>query len=157
MKVKRLVTNHLNLGDSSIPLDASTVTLTQRDHAGRVMRFNRAAGVTATLPKANGSGVVFEFIVDTTVTSNSYKIQCANSTDEFHGGVLTCDSDTLDTLTYVSALDADGYDTITMDGSTTGGIRGDWFKIVDYAAGKWLLIGEINYTGNKGTLLSAAV
>ena len=66
-------------------------------------------------------------------------------------------SDTSDALVAYPALDADGYDTITMDGSTTGGLQGDVYRITDIAAGKFLLEGHQLATGVVATPLSAAV
>ena len=156
MRRRSLVVNSLRMKGASILLADSTITLNEREHAYHTMVLNSADGVTVTLPAATGSGAIYNFIVGVTVTSSDeYIIQAGNTTDEFHGGVWQCDTDTTDTMTMTSALDADGYDTITMDGSTTGGIMGDRFEIIDYAAGKFLLKGLINYTGDIGTLLSA--
>ena len=135
----------------------ATLTVTAASHAGKIITLNRAAGVTVTLPAATGTGNVYRFAVATTVTSNNDIIQVANATDEFVGGILSTDTDTTDTLASYPALDGDGYDTITMNGSTKGGIQGDMITIVDIDAGKFLLNGNINCTGTQASPLSAAV
>lgn len=132
-------------------------TLTQATHAGKVITLGSADGDTVTLPAASGTGDVYTIVVATTVTSNSHIIQAANATDEFVGSVYQADTDTSDALVVYPALDGDGYDTITMDGSTTGGLQGDKYVITDVAAGKFQLVGHQNATGTVATPLSAAV
>lgn len=132
-------------------------TLTEREHAGRMNIFSNAAGDTITLPAATGSGNVYKFFTAITVTSNNNIIQVANATDEFLGNLLQVDTDTSDTLAAYPALDGDGFDTITMNGSTKGGVMGDVIIITDVAAGKFLLEGTILGTGTVASPLSAAV
>lgn len=156
MRTGRLVTNSLRMKNGAVAITAA-LTMTEREHAFKTIVLNNATGFTTTLPPATGSGAVYRFVVTTTVTSGNMIIQCANATDEFHGFILICDSDTGDALTIDPALDGDGYDTITMNGSTKGGIMGDWFEITDYASGKFHLKGAFNGTGTVTSNLSAAV
>lgn len=139
-----------------VNLTANT-TLTADDHAGVTVVFNDADGATLTLPAATGTGNVYRFVVGVTVTSNNDIIQVANATDEFVGVVLQVDTDTSDTLAAYPALDGDGFDTITLDGSTKGGLMGDYIQLVDVASGKWQLTGFVNATGSPASPLSAAV
>jgi hypothetical protein len=76
---------------------ASTATLALGPHHNRTFVFDTASGSTVTLPAASGSGATFEFIVCTTVTSNSDKIQVANATDVMIGG-LDVRQDAADTV-----------------------------------------------------------
>lgn len=131
--------------------------ITPSEHGGRTVTLNALAGETLTLPAATGTGNVYRFVVTVTVTSNDYIIQVANATDEFVGTLLQTDVDTSDTLASYPALDADGFDTITMNGSTTGGIMGDIIEVIDVATGKFQISGHINSTGVVATPFSAAV
>lgn len=140
-----------------VDITAASDSITAAEHAGRTVTMSRAAGITLTLPAATGTGDKYRFVVNTTVTSNSNIIQVANATDEFVGMVLQVDTDTTDTLAAYPALDGDGYDTITLNGGTTGGLQGDYFEIIDVASGKFLLNGFSNGTGSVATPLSAAV
>ena len=144
------------MGSGLVEVTASDA-LTSAEHGNRMVTMNALAGLTLTLPAATGTGDVYKVSVSVTVTSNDYIIQVANATDEFLGGVIQTDVDTTDTLASYPALDADGFDTITLNGSTTGGILGDSFTITDIATGKFLLSGLINSTGTVATPLSAAV
>jgi hypothetical protein len=132
-------------------------SITPAEHANRTLVFNVAAGVTVTLPAATGTGDVYKFVVGVTVTSVADVIQVANATDEFVGTMYQTDTDTTDTLASYPALDGDGFDTITMDGSTKGGIQGDSITITDIASGKFLVEGFTNGSGTVASPWSAAV
>jgi fructose-specific component phosphotransferase system IIB-like protein len=115
---------------------------------------NAAAGAEVTLPPATGSGFRYTFIVGTTVTSNTNVIQVANSDDIMQGVVIGA-ADTDDSVNGWEA--ASDSDTITMDGSTTGGIVGDRVELVDVAENVWAVNGTIQQTGTEATPFSAAV
>lgn len=138
---------------------AADDSLTQAEHANttKVVLMSNADGDTFTLPAAAGTGDTYIVIVSTTVTSNNHIIQVVNATDEFLGVIYQVDTDTTDTVAAYPCLDADGFDTITMNGTTTGGLKGDKFVLIDVAAGHWNLEGYINATGIVATPLSAAV
>lgn len=133
-------------------ITAST-TLTDDGHSGYSgINLSAAAGLTITLPAASGSGNVYEFFVATTVTSNAYIIQVANATDVMAGvvGVAT-------DAAGVNVPTAATSDTITMNGSTTGGLAGSVVRLVDRASGQWGVSGALISTGTEATPFSAAV
>lgn len=132
-------------------------TLTAATHANKVVTLGSATGDTVTLPAATGTGNVYTIMVAVTVTSNAHIIQVANATDEFGGVVYQIDTDTADAIAAYPAIAADGFDTITMDGTTTGGLIGDTYVITDVAAGTFALQGFQNANGIVATPLSAAV
>lgn len=134
---------------------AANGSLTTED-SGKLLNLNVASGCTITLPAATGSGIEFHFVVLTTVTSNNYVIQVANSTDTIDGLILNCDDDTSDAVAiWKTAADSD---TITLDGSTKGGIIGDTFKLTDIGSGQWLIhAAATSGTGTVATPFSAAV
>lgn len=130
----------------------ANLTLTRAKHGGKVLVFNVASGATITLPAASGSGTIYRFAVNTTVTSNNYVIQVANTTDIIQGGVLVA-TDTGGLTVPTAGTD----DTITMNGSTTGGVKGSYIEIMDVAAGLFVVRGFIVSTGVEATPFSAAV
>lgn len=138
-----------NLG--VITLTAST-TLTADGYAGKTIVLSAAAGLTVTLPAATGSGATYEIIVATTVTSNGYIIRVANSSDVMMG-VLSVATD----IAGVTCPTTSTSDTITMSGSTTGGLLGSRVVLTDAAANKWAVSGELVSTGAEATPFSAAV
>lgn len=134
-----------------VALTAST-TLTNDGYAGKVITIAAAAGLTITLPAATGSGAQFEIVAAVTVTSNGYVIQVANATDVMMG-VLGVATDAAG----VTVPTASTSDTITMNGSTTGGLLGSRVVLTDIASGKWAVSGALVSTGAEATPFSAAV
>ncbi len=130
----------------------ASVTLDDDGYAGRPLVLNAAAGLTVTLPAATGSGATYEIIVGTTVTSNSYIIRVANASDVMMG-VLGVATD----IAGVTCPTTSTSDTITMNGSTTGGLLGSRVVLTDAAANKWAVSGALVSTGTEATPFSAAV
>ncbi len=137
-----------------ISATAATLTLDRHIHRDTVVSLNRAAGVTVTLPAASGSGDRYYVHVGTTVTLNNHIIQVANSSDTM-AGVITTATTTTGAGTHEAAGGTD--DTITMNGSTTGGIVGSYFELIDVATNLWMVVGHMVGSGVLATPLSAAV
>lgn len=133
----------VDVSSAAVTIDAS--------HAGKIITLNRAAGITATLPAAEGTGNVYTFFVGTTLTGSGI-IQAASAADSFGGGVGVATD-----AAGVTAPTAATSDTLTMNGSTTGGIVGSMVKFTDVAAGKFMVEGQLVSTGSEATPFSAAV
>jgi hypothetical protein len=133
---------------------STDVTLTRGPYHDRPLVFDIASGATVTLPTSAGTGDVYRFIVHTTVTTNDDIIQVANATDVMAGNILIA-QDAADTAVMFEA--ASTSDTITLNGTTSGGLRGDWLELVDYKAGFWHVRGILAATGTEETPFSAAV
>ncbi|MDE4621732.1 hypothetical protein [Sinorhizobium meliloti] len=137
-----------------ISATAATLALTLATHASTTVVANRAAGITMTLPAATGTGAKYKVVVGTTVTSNNLIIQVANATDVMTGAASLA-QDAADTgVTFETAADSD---TITMNGSTKGGIKGDIIELEDIASGLWSVCIAGTGTGTEATPFSAAV
>jgi hypothetical protein len=146
-----------NVADTSsrlVAASAATLAVTAAAHDGKVIVFDRAAGCVATLPAATGSGATFRFTVKTLVTSNNYVIQVADNTDVMSGSLFVTDQ-AAGTGTEFSTVAAS--DTITMNGSTTGGLAGGILTLIDVAANLYAIHGNIVATGVEATPFSAAV
>ncbi len=148
------INNACDLSTNMVAGGAS-LSLTAAAHNGKTILFDTAAGTALTLPAATGTGARFRCVVSVTVTSNDHTLACAG-TDEFAGVVYQVDTDTTDTVAAYPALAADNFDIITMNGTTTGGLIGDWYEVQDIASGVWALIGWQNGTGTVATPLSAS-
>jgi hypothetical protein len=132
---------------------ASTLAVAQATHAGRVVTLNRAAGIAVTLPAATGSGAFYRFFIGTTVTSNTTTIKVTG--DDTMSGLAVMAADGGATVNgWETAADTD---TITFDGSTTGGILGDFVELTDVAADKWHVRVTGSSTGSEATPFSATV
>lgn len=124
-------------------------TLTRSD-AGAVAVLNAAAGLTVTLPAAAGLGDVYEMVVGTTVTSNDYIISAVGS-DVFTGVALNAADGGSTAVAWETAADSN---TITLDGSTSGGIKGDRIVLKDVASGLWSVSIVGSATGTEATPFS---
>jgi hypothetical protein len=134
----------------TITVTGST-TLTKDNHGGTLVVHNAAGGGTLTLPASNGDGQTIKVIVHTTVTS-SLIIAVANATDVIRGGVSISTD-----IAGVTMLAGGTDDTITMNGSTTGGLAGSTITLVDYRAGFWQVTGFLASTGAEATPFSATI
>ena len=137
-----------------ISLTAATYTLSKEAHSGTVLTANRAAGITITLPASSGDGSCFEIVVGTTITSNNLIVQVANGSDIMSGVAFqAADGGSTSNAWETGASD----DTITMDGSTKGGIKGDRIILKDVATNIWSVNIMGAATGTEASPFSAAV
>ena len=124
-------------------------TLTDQDY-GKTITVNNAAGLTVTLPstKTENIGKSFKFLVLTTITSNTFGIDTAATSDLFYGTVTIHDKDNNANDSYFvpDGSDDDSYDA---NGGTKGGMAGDVLTVTCIAANKWFVEG---YTRGDGTL-----
>jgi len=123
---------------------AATLTPAQ---SGGVFAFNAAAGFLYTLPAAV-AGLTYTFIVTTTATSSVHRVACASG--DFLLGTILQGSDG----TFVAtARSANGTTHLAWegDGSTTGGIIGDWFTVAAISGTQWLIWGFNTATGTEAT------
>ena len=136
-----------------VAVTAATLAVTAAAHAGRLVTLSRAAGIVVTLPAATGTGNPYKFMTITTVTSNDNIIK-VTTTDIFAGLALTA-QDAADTVNgWETAADSD---TITMNGTTKGGIKGDMIEFIDAASGLWHIRAVLTATGTEVTPFSAGV
>lgn len=131
----------------------ATLALNLVSHEGRVVALSRAAGQAVTLPAATGSGARYRLLVTTTVTGPT-TIKVANAADTMIGVVHTVTA-TTGAGTHQGASGTD--DTITLNGTTTGGIAGSSIELVDAASTKWFVRAALIGSGILGTALSATV
>lgn len=116
---------------SSATLDSS--------HAPYIIKLNAATGMTLTLPAATNSGIMFRIVATTSVTSNNYILKVANSSDTMQGVAMLGSSGGTSELFGTASTS----DTITMNGTTTGGLRGSYIEIRDVANNLW----QVRYHG----------
>jgi hypothetical protein len=126
----------------------SALSATVAAHKGKTIALDTAAGSTVTLPAATGSGAVFKFAVTVTATSNSHIVKVANASDFMTGFINVHDLD--GTVAGMYKGDGTADDTITMNRTTTGGVIGDSFELVDIKANLWLVrAGNITCTAGS--------
>jgi hypothetical protein len=130
-----------------ITITAAT-TLSRKVHANTVVNVNNTTGFAITMPAATGTGDVYTLYYVATIGSGSGTI-VKNGSDVFIGGVSISTD-----IGGVTMLAASTTNTITLSGSTTGGVIGSWVRLTDAASGKWMLEGFLCSTGNEATPFS---
>lgn len=141
-------------GTNVVNATAATLTVTGSSHRDRVVTLNRAAGIAVTLPDATGTGGIYRFVIGTTVTSDSTTIKVPNADNTMTGVAVVAN----DTDNSVSGFEtASTSDTITFNGTTTGGILGDYVELIDIAADLWHVKVFSSATGTEATPFSATV
>lgn len=135
-----------------VTLTAATETITADAHAGNRIIMNRAAGQTITLPAAIGTGIQYEFILLVDASGNQI-IRVANAVDTMMGTANLSVAAAPSTFQTVDATS----DTITMNGTTTGGLRGARVVCTSAAVGLWAVSVHSEATGVVATPFSATV
>ncbi len=127
----------------------ATVTTTTTTSTGTVdvghttVLLDRAAGSTVTLPNEPEVGTIVEFEVVTSVTTNDYIVQVSSAgTDSFDGAIFGMKASTSPELFILSADS-----TMTMNGTTSGGLIGTSFKLVYSEVGTWRVSGNFYGSG----------
>lgn len=121
----------------------ATRTLTAKE-SGALCLFDRAAGVVYTLPSPV-IGMTFEFATTVTITSNAAKI-ITNLSTEFILGVV----DMLivgSATTLAAAGNGTTHRAISSNGTTTGGVIGDRYRLTAISSTQWLVEGQISGSG----------
>lgn len=119
----------------------------------RLVRLNLAAGQAGLLPYATGKGGTYRLLVQTTYTgSATIKVAQTNNpatsaADVIYGGVNV-------TGTTAGTFAATGAGTITLNGSTTGGLKGTYIELEDAAVGIWRVNGMVLGSGTAATPFS---
>jgi hypothetical protein len=161
----------ITTGPANVVDADSSTSLTVASHAGRVVHNNAAGAVTYTLPAINANsdsavagpgadlnnlsniGATFEIFASITKTG-SLIVQVANSNDVMVGSAKFID-DTSDNM--VGFETASTSDTITLNGSTTGGVTFSKITCTAISSTQWKVDVESGCTGSPATPFSAAV
>lgn len=131
---------------------AGNFALTAATHGNRVT-YVSDADVTITLPAATGSGYRYTVILGLAWTGGT--IQAASADDSFLGGINGVDDDSDSAYAWKAETDDD---TITGNGTATGGKKGDCYEFLDVATGLFYVSGFITQSGgSEATPFSAAV
>ena len=160
-----------NTGPANVIDADSSTSLTVATHAGRIVHNDAAGAVTYTLPAVNATadsavagpgpdinnlnnvGATFTIINSITKTGDLV-VQVANSTDVMSGGAFYID-DSSDNVVGFETVAAS--DTITLNGTTTGGVTYAKIVCTVLASGTWSVSVHTGCTGSPATCFSAAV
>lgn len=132
---------------------AATLAVTAALHEGKIILLSRAAGVTATLPEATGSGGVYTFKVGIVPTSNAHVV-AAKTTDTMSGLAMMQEAAAGTMLGWL----VDGTDDkLSLNGTTTGGVTiGDTIICIDAQDTTWHVLCFLTGSGIEATPASAS-
>ena len=155
----------ISAGVSNSVTTAVGKTLTVANDAGKQIYYTSVATATFTLPAVNTSspsdptdpnqsnnyGATFEFVLSTTVTGN-FIVKVANSSDTMVGTAILGSGTTA--LVFSTATASD---TITLSGTTTGGVGGATISATVVGANRYKVNVVSGATGAVATPFSATV
>jgi hypothetical protein len=136
----------------------ATTAITTLLHEGRDLYVTGTGAAAYTLPEATGSGARFRFIIGE-VNTNGTTIVVADTTNaNFIGNVINQDLDLVGTIAALIYLAGANADTITLNGTSTGGQKGDYIELIDVATDVWFVNGVVTCpaASNTATCFSAA-
>lgn len=148
-----------SVGAGVVDTTATQLTITAASHAGKTVTVSSAAPIAIVLPQATGTGNRYRFNIRVAATGTSHTIKVANATDVISGAVhVSTTATTTDVAAIVAAFHTSASsDTITLNGTTLGGVLGDWYEIVDIKTGFFQVHGNTKATGTYATPFSATV
>ena len=155
----------ISAGTSNSVTTAVGKTLDVENYAGKQIYYTSTAAATFTLPavnstspndptdpnQANNLGATFEFVLSTTVTGN-FVVQVANTSDTMVGTAILGSGTTALVFSTLTASD-----TITLSGTTTGGVGGANIRATAVGANRYKVEVVSGATGAVATPFSAAV
>ena len=132
---------------------AATRTLLAKE-SGALCLFDRAAGVTYTLP-APVAGMEFEFRTTVSRTSNSHKI-ITNSGSVFLIGSYMAGDSAVANSGDVFTGDGTTHVSINLQGDTYGGLVGGSLKFTAISSTQWSVEGDVVGTGTMVTAFATS-
>ena len=147
------------MGDASfaqpvISGQGATRTLNEME-SGSLALFDRAAGIVYTLPTAPKIGSFFDFVVTTTITSNAAKVITGAGTELLIGGYTNVDTDTANAVAVFTG-NGSTHVSVSMNGTTTGGILGTKLRFTCLSSTKWMVEGIVQGNGTVATAFATS-
>ena len=124
--------------------EVATRTLTAQE-SGALCLFDVASGVVYTLPTIDRTeqiGMYFDFATIVTITAASAKVITGAPTTEFILGTIfgyTTDVTEIDGFVF----NGTSHVAIASNGTTTGGVIGDYYRLTAISLTQWLITGHI--------------
>jgi hypothetical protein len=115
--------------------------------SGKSFLLDTAAGSIVSLPAVPIAGMKFKFIVTTAVTSNNHIIKTNDAAIFIGGGIQQFII--ANAVSEGQVADAASHVTMTMNGTTTGGLLGTVVEFEAISATVWIVNGLV---GSSGTL-----
>ena len=138
----------------AVTAGATTLTVTRATHGNRVITLANTAPIAITLPQATGTGAMYTFQLQQAATGTASTIKVANATDVMQGVSWVLTTSSANVIGYATTS-AD--DTISINGTTKGGVAGDIIEIQDVKTGFFAVKIFCQATGTTATPFSATV
>jgi len=152
---KRMAVDYLGgLTSAPVATTATSLTITAAAHAGRTVVVNSTAPIAVTLPQATGTGNKYRFFVGVAATGTASTIKVANATDVMSGCAYCVTTTSTNTEGFACSATSD---TISLNGTTLGGVVGDIVEIEDVKTGVFSVKMFTAPTGTEATPFTATV
>lgn len=129
-------------GKKAIISEGTATRTLKAKETGAMCLFDRAAGVVYTLPAQAEIGTTFEFMTAVTITSGAAKVITAAGTELMVGAIVNTDTDSANATLQFPALVGSSFIAVSMNGTTSGGLIGDYFRCTKVTATKWSVTGH---------------
>ena len=117
---------------------ATSLAVTQALHGNKVVTVSSAVPIAITMPQATGTGTTYRFVLQVVATATGHTLKVANATDSFTGVYMspcTATATHMGFAAVTSATTATRSDTLTFNGTTTGGAPGMIIDVQDIQTG----------------------
>jgi len=148
-----LVVDKVRAKKNVISGQGATRSLNENE-SGSTCLFDRAAGIVYTLPTAK-AGIHFDFIITTTITSNSAKVITAAGTELLIGGYTNVDTDTSNAVAVFTG-NGSTHIAVTQNGTTTGGVLGTKLRFTCLSSTRWMVEGIVQGAGIVATAFATS-
>lgn len=146
--------NTMQGGTINATAGATVLAVTQLTHSNRLITLSNTAPIAVTLPTATGSGAKYTFVINAAATTTASTIKVGNATDVMTGVSWVLTTASANVVGYgTTATD----DTISINGTTLGGVVGDIIEINDAKAALYSVKIMCRATGTTATPFSATV
>jgi hypothetical protein len=144
------LSQHVGEGRKIIGDAVATRTLLATE-SGAMCLFDRAAGVVYTLPviTENNVSMFFDFRTTVTITSNAAKVITGAATQFILGNVQIVIAASATTL--AAAFNGSTHVALSSNGTTTGGVIGDQYRLTAISTTQWLIEGMVSGSGSIAT------
>lgn len=140
-------------GVVNVTAGATVLAVTQALHGNRTVTLSNTGPIAVTLPAATGTGTKYRFVLMTAATATQSVIQVANTADVMQGVIFSLTTTAGVLIGFKASATSD---TMTLDGTTTGGGVAADYEITDIKSGVFQ-VKAIDTAAMTTTPFSAAV
>jgi len=123
----------------AVTAGATVLALTQAANAGRTTTIASTTPIAITLPASSGSGALYRVVLLAAATATAHTIKVANTVDAMTGLIVSLTTTAGVMIGFKNTLTDD---TLTLNGTTTGGGIGAVYEFVDIKTGSYLVKGR---------------